>query len=141
MPDPLRADNPIEFFKTREGHMHKVLLAGDAVLKRRMRFGILQAAAWAAIIALVLPAWAGDNRAVKSRVAPVYPEIAKRMRISGEVQLEATVDAQGKVKDVKPVSGNHMLELAAEDAVKQWKFAPGDGDSVVTVSVTFSLGQ
>jgi TonB family protein len=51
------------------------------------------------------------------------------------------VDAQGKVKDVKPVSGNHMLEVAAEDAVRQWKFAPGDGDAVVSVSVSFSLAQ
>jgi TonB family protein len=101
----------------------------------------LQAAALAAIVALALPARAGDARAVKARVAPAYPEIAKRLRISGEVRLEATVDAQGRVKDVKPVSGNRMLELAAEDAVRQWKFTPGDGDTVVTVSVNFALGQ
>lgn len=63
------------------------------------------------------------------------------MRIGGGVRLEATVDAQGKVKDVKPVSGNHMLEVAAEDAVRQWKLAPGDGDAVVTVSVNLTLNQ
>ena len=51
------------------------------------------------------------------------------------------MEAQGKVKDVKPVSGNHMLEVAAEDAVRQWKFTPGGGDAAVTVSVNFSLGQ
>jgi TonB family protein len=106
-----------------------------------MGFRLLRAAALAAIAALALPARAADDRAVKLRVPPVYPEIAKRMRIGGEVRLEATVDAQGKVKDVKPVSGNHMLEVAAEDAVRQWKFAPGDGDAVVTVSVNFALGQ
>jgi TonB family protein len=106
-----------------------------------MKFGVLQTAALALIVGFALPARAGDDRAVKSRVAPLYPEIAKRLRIFGEVRLEATVDAQGKVKNVKPVSGNHMLELAAEDAVRQWKFAPGDGDAVVTVSVNFSLGQ
>lgn len=121
--------------------MHKVLFAANAGVKRRMKLRFLQTAALAAIVVLALPARAGDDRAVKSRVAPVYPEIAKRMRISGEVRLEATVDAQGKVRDVKPVSGNHMLELAAEDAVRQWKFAPGDGDAVVTVSVNFSLSQ
>ncbi len=63
------------------------------------------------------------------------------MRISGEVKLEATVDAQGKVKDVKAVSGNHMLEVAAEDAVRQWKFEPGDGDATVVVAVNFALNQ
>ena len=121
--------------------MHKALPAGNAGVRRRMGFRLLRAAALAAIAALALPARAADDRAVKLRVPPVYPEIAKRMRIGGEVRLEATVDAQGKVKDVKLVSGNHMLEIAAEDAVRQWKFAPGDGDTVVTVSVNFALNQ
>lgn len=121
--------------------MDKVLLAGNAGVGLRMGFILLRATALAAFMALALPAHGGDNRAIKSRVPPEYPEIAKRMRISGEVQLQATVDAEGKVKDVKPVSGNHMLEIAAEDAVRQWKFAPGDGDSMVTVSVNFALSQ
>jgi TonB family protein len=121
--------------------MHTFHFSKKDQIVQRTGWRILQAAALAAIVAIALPAHAGDTRAVKSRVAPVYPEIAKRMHIVGEVQLEATVDAQGKVKDVKPVSGNHMLEMAAEDAVRQWKFVPGDGDSVVTVTVNFAGGQ
>ena len=35
---------------------------------------------------------AAEERAVKSRVAPVYPELAKRMKIMGVVKVEATVD-------------------------------------------------
>lgn len=121
--------------------MHKSFFAANVDVKRKFKFRLLQAAVLALIVSFALPARAGDERAIKTRVAPVYPEIAKRMRISGEVRLEATVDAQGKVKDVKPVSGNHMLEMAAEDAVRQWKYAPGDGDSVVIVSVNFTLSQ
>jgi TonB family protein len=102
---------------------------------------ILQAAAFSAILLLALPARGGDARAVKSRVPPVYPEIAKRMHITGEVELQVTVDAQGKVKDVKPVSGNHVLSSAAEDAVRQWKYVAGDSDSVVTVTINFALAQ
>lgn len=109
--------------------------------RRTIALRLMQAAALAAMVALALPARAGDDRAVKSRVLPVYPEIAKRMHITGEVHLAATVDATGKVKDIKPVSGNHMLESAAEDAVRQWKFAPGDGDSVVDVAVNFAINQ
>ena len=97
-----------------------------------------QAAAMALILVIALPAHAGDDRPIKSRVAPVYPEIAKRMHISGAVKLEATVDAQGKVTDVKALSGNRMLSAAAEEAVRQWKFAPGASDSNVNVEVDFA---
>ena len=99
---------------------------------------IAQAAALALIVVMAMPAWAGDDRAVKSRVTPVYPEIAKRMHIGGSVKLEATVDAQGKVTDVKAISGNHMLSVAAEDAVRQWKFVPNSTDSNVSVEVNFA---
>ena len=100
---------------------------------------ILQTAALAAMVAVALPVRAGDTRAVKSRVAPVYPPIAMRMHIGGEVQVQATVDAQGKVKDVRAISGNRMLETAAEDAVRRWKFEPGTGDTVVNVALNFQV--
>ena len=61
----------------------------------------MKAAVLALLLALALPGRAADERAVKSRVPPVYPEIAKRMRITGAVKVEATVDAGGKVTDVK----------------------------------------
>jgi hypothetical protein len=96
---------------------------------------MLQAAALALILAMVLPARAADERAVKTRVAPVYPEIAKRMRISRAVKMEATVDADGSVKTV---SGNHMLAVAAEDAVRHWKFVTGSGNSIVNLEVNFA---
>jgi TonB family protein len=99
---------------------------------------LFQVAALALLVCLALPARAADDRAVKQRVAPVYPEIAKRMGIAGEVRLEATVDVTGKVTDVKTVSGNHMLSVAAEDAVRKWKFEPGANESHVDVAVNFS---
>ena len=105
---------------------------------RRARIALLQLAALALLSMMALPAHAGDGRAVKTRVAPVYPEIAKRMRIEGEVKLEATVNAEGNVTDVKEVSGNHVLALAAEDAVRKWKFESGSGDSTVIVAVNFA---
>jgi TonB family protein len=71
-------------------------------------------------------------------VAPVYPEIAGGMKIGGAVRIEATVDAQGKVADVKTVSGNHMLTVATEDAVRQRKFSPASGDTTVSAEVTFN---
>jgi TonB family protein len=108
---------------------------------RRMRKLVVQFAVLALVVAMVSPARAADDRAIKSRVAPVYPEIAKRMKIAGAVKVEATVDPEGKVTDAKAVSGNRILSTAAEDAVRRWKFEPGASVSMVSVDINFNLGQ
>jgi TonB family protein len=59
-----------------------------------------------------------------SQASPVYPEVAKKMRVSGRVVLEIQIDAQGKVGRVKTVSGLAVLSAAAEDAVRRWRFKP-----------------
>jgi len=92
----------------------------------------------ALMASMAIPARAADDRAVKQRVAPVYPEIAKRMKIVGEVKLEATVDATGKVTDVKSLSGAHVLAVAAEDAVRKWQFESGSGTSKVNLAFNFN---
>jgi TonB family protein len=108
---------------------------------KRAGVRLIQSAVLALAVALALPAGAADIRAVKTRVAPVYPEIAKRMRIAGEVRLEVTIDPEGKVTDVKKVSGNSMLSNAADDAVRKWRFESGSGASTVEVMLNFALAQ
>lgn len=93
----------------------------------------------ALMVALAIPAIAAESRAIKSRVAPIYPELAKRMRIGGVVRLEVTVDADGRVTSVKAISGNSMLVTAAQEAVRKWKFESGSGVSTVDVSLSFAL--
>jgi TonB family protein len=100
---------------------------------------MMQAAALALMVALAMPASAADARAIKSRVSPVYPVIAMRMRITGVVKLTVTVDAEGKVIDVQPISGNRALSEAAQEAVRKWRFEPGAGAATVGVSVNFAL--
>lgn len=102
---------------------------------------LFQAAALALVVALSMPARAADDRAVRSKVAPVYPELAKRMKIGGIIKIEATVDPQGAVVDTKTVSGNHMLSVAAEEAVRKWRFVPGAAQSTVEVTVNFAVAQ
>jgi len=102
---------------------------------------VIQVVALALVVMLAMPANAGEERAVRTRVAPIYPEIAKRMRASGSVEIEATVDPSGNVSDAKAVNGNRLLAPAAEDAVRKWKFESGSGTSKVKVEVNFSLTQ
>ncbi len=110
---------------------------------RRAAARLLQAAALVLAVAmtLALPTKAADERAVKPRVAPVYRKIAKHVKITGAVMVEATVDADGKVSDVKTLRGNHALAPAAEDAVRKWRFAPGAERSTVDVEVNFALSH
>jgi TonB family protein len=109
--------------------------------KRMRRAGarLMQATALALMMALAMPAWAADARAIKSRIPPVYPVVALRMRITGDVKLSVSVSADGKVTDVKSISGNRALSEAAEEAVRKWRFAPGDNTATVEVTVNFSL--
>jgi TonB family protein len=106
---------------------------------RRAAVRLLQVAVLALVVITSIPAFAAGDREVRSRVAPVYPEIAKRMKISGAVKIEATVDADGKVTQVKALSGNQMLSGAAEEAVRKWKFESGSGQSTVNVVLEFTL--
>jgi TonB family protein len=85
---------------------------------------LFQAAVLALGIALAMPARAADERAVKSRVPPVYREIAKRRKISGSVTVEAKLDAEGKVSQAEAISGARILSTAAEEAVRRWEFEP-----------------
>jgi protein TonB len=77
-------------------------------------------------------------------VMPVYPDVAMRARISGMVILEAVIDAEGRVANVKVLRSVPMLDQAAIDAVRQWEFTPTRLNGVavpvvMTVTVNFTL--
>ena len=57
-------------------------------------------------------------------VAPVYPAVAKSARVGGTVQVELTVDPEGKVADARVVKSVPLLNQASLDAVKQWEYTP-----------------
>jgi len=76
--------------------------------------------------------------------SPVYPAAARTMRTSGVVRVELMVDENGQVSEVRKTSGPALLQRAATDAVKKWKFKPfvRDGEPVKAtgfVSFNFSL--
>lgn len=65
------------------------------------------------------------GRKVVRKVEPHYPELAKRMNLSGTVKVIAVVAQDGAVKKVEPVGGSPILVEAAQSAISQWKFAAG----------------
>jgi TonB family protein len=108
----------------------------DAI--RRVGVTMFAAAALAIAFATALPAMASTQRTVNVRVAPVYPVAAKNVRLAGPVEINVTVSPDGKVTNVKTLSGNPLLAAAAKDALRKWQFAPAPGVSNESVKVDFS---
>lgn len=82
----------------------------------------------------------GDRKA-KQKVSPTYPELARHANISGTVKLEATIAANGQVKNVKVLGGHPLLAGAAEDALRRWKYEPSSGESTTVVEFRFNPGM
>ena len=78
------------------------------------------------------------------RVAPVYPEEAKRAGIEGEVIVQCFVGANGAVGETRIEKSIPALDAAAIAAVKQWRFKPAlsaDGKpAAVWVAIPIQVG-
>ena len=75
-------------------------------------------------------------------VAPIYPPIALAAGLEGVVILEAVIAEDGSVRDVRVLRSIPLLDAAAVDAVRQWRFTPTllNGQPVpvvMTVTVAF----
>ncbi len=58
------------------------------------------------------------------QVQPDYPVLAREAHIQGQVRIDAVLDEQGNVIEMKVVSGPPLLYQAAINALKKWKYEP-----------------
>ena len=79
------------------------------------------------------------KRKAKTKVNPVYPELARRMNISGRVKVEAVISPDGHVKSVRAIGGSPVLVQPCLDAVKEWRFETASEET--TQLVEFNFGQ
>jgi protein TonB len=120
--------------------MKKSILALAAVMS------LAQAAALANVQE---PVRVGGNVQAPERikyVPAVYPAIAKSAGVTGVVILEALVSPGGDVTDARVLKSIPLLDHAALDAVRQWRYAPTTLNGVavpviLTVTVNFSLSD
>jgi periplasmic protein TonB len=80
------------------------------------------------------------------KVMPIYPTLARSVRVSGVVHLIGTIGKDGTIHDLRLVDGHPLLTQAAMDAVAQWVYAPtllnGQPVEVIApIEVNFTLGQ
>jgi len=79
-------------------------------------------------------------------VKPIYPKVARQARVEGTVIVEAKTDEQGNVVDTRVLRSIPILDQAAIDCVKQWKYEPMVVDGkprqvLFTVTVRFILDE
>lgn len=75
---------------------------------------------------------------------PVYPVLARDARISGAVVIDAVIDTHGNVVQMRTVSGQPILAIAAMEALRQWKYEPtilGTEPVPVQFLVTITFGR
>jgi protein TonB len=80
------------------------------------------------------------------KTVPQYPAIARAARIQGTVVLQATIAKDGAIQNLRVINGPPMLQQAAIDAVRSWRYKPYllNGEPVeveTTINVVFNLGN
>jgi protein TonB len=81
------------------------------------------------------------KRKVKSKTSPVYPELARRMNVSGKVKIEVIITPDGHVRSTRVLGGHPLLVQVCQDAVKEWKFFPAPEETTQIVEFDFHGGN
>lgn len=68
---------------------------------------------------------------------PMYPELARRMHLTGIVKVTLIVGADGLVKDAQFQGGHPVLVEAVQKTVKDWKYAPASSESAIPLEFKF----
>jgi TonB family protein len=76
-------------------------------------------------------------RRAKSKVEPMYPELARKMHLAGTVKIEVVVAPNGTVKEARIVGGHPVLASSALDAAKKWRFEPSSAESSGVIDFKF----
>ena len=93
----------------------------------------------AAVLMLSLNSAAfADGRVAKSKASPAYPDMAKRMNISGVVKVEVTVAPNGHVLSAKALGGHPLLIDASVQAAKQFKYEVASEETKEVVEFHFN---
>ena len=92
-------------------------------------FGRLDAKAWSA----------DDKVCVKHTIVPGYPMLARQARITGTVNLDVDVAADGSVSSAVGSGAHNLLDRAAEENVRQWTFCSARESFKLKISYIYRL--
>jgi TonB family protein len=77
------------------------------------------------------------KRQAKRLLTPQYPELAKKLNLSGTVRIEVTISPDGTVKHTRVLGGHPLLAASAEEAAQKSTFEPGPKETTETIEFKF----
>lgn len=108
-----------------------------------MTANLIQKSGWrlatlvGAFTLISLSVQAQEERKIISTPTPIYPQLAKRLNLTGVVKIKAVISADGQVKEAQVVGGHPLLVDAALDALKRWRYAPAKTETTVVLEFRF----
>ena len=78
-----------------------------------------------------------EERKSKSEIKPTYPELAKKMNLSGVVKVQVEISPAGTVTSAKALGGHPVFIDSALDAVRKWRFETAPSATQQTVEFKF----
>jgi TonB family protein len=78
-----------------------------------------------------------EKRPLKHLVQPEYPELAKKLNLTGTVRIEVTISPDGTVKRSKVLGGHPLLASEAERAAQKTTFQPGPKETIEIIDFKF----
>ncbi len=78
------------------------------------------------------------KRKIRAQTVPDYPSLARQLRVTGKVKIEATVAADGHVTTTRVIGGSPLLVNSAIDAVKKWRFEAASKETTEIVIFEFN---
>jgi TonB family protein len=104
--------------------VNKGKILGGAVLAMALGLGVVNLQAQ-------------EGRKALSNPAPTYPDVAKRLHLVGTVKVQIVIGADGKIKETSFIGGHPVLVNAVEEALKNWKYAAGSGETTTLLEFNF----
>lgn len=78
-----------------------------------------------------------ESRKALSNPVPAYPEIARRMHLSGVVKVQVVIGADGRIKEKNFIGGHPILVNSVEETLKNWRYAPASGETTTQLEFNF----
>jgi len=78
-----------------------------------------------------------SKRKPTAKVQPKYPALARQLKLSGKVKVEAIVTPDGRVRDTRTIGGSPVLVNAALDAIRMWRYEAAPKETVEVIEIDF----